>query len=244
MPMLTPTEGADRHLLWLPRKGAAVTHQERLFQAAVANVLEVEGGLVSHPHDPGGITNFGISLRAFPHLGRDGIKRMTRTQAAGIYRTAYWNRIPATLPDGLRWMAFDAAVNHGVGRALEWLREHQDLAAFTARRLRFYTALSAWPTFGKGWTRRMAHVLEGIATWSAQATPAEPPEPAEPAAIPVASDRVGEFEHLVLHDLTDADLVKVVAAHLRGEPAVLGRTVVSVTPTATSMKLDARREPA
>ena len=224
-----------------------MTHTERLFRAAVANVLEIEGGLVDHPHDPGGITNFGISLRAFPHLGRDGIRSMTRGQAAGIYRTAYWNRIPASLPDGLRWMAFDAAVNHGVGRALEWLREHPDLIGFTTRRLRFYTALSTWPTFGNGWTRRMAHVLEGIAAWDGTAQLAGPPiapAPANPAPAATGSpDRVGTFEHLVLHDLTDADLVKVVAAHLRGEPAVLGRTVVSVTPTASSMKLDARREP-
>jgi|GEM_PF-1123449 len=216
---------------------------EPLFQAAVQNVLESEGGLVDHPHDPGGITNYGISLRAFPHLGRDGIKNLTRAQAASIYRTAYWDRIPAELPDDLRWMAFDAAVNHGVGRASEWLREHHDLIGFTTRRLRFYTSLSTWPTFGRGWTRRMAHVLEGIASWQARATPAAPQlEPAAPAAA--GPERVGAFHHLVLHDLTDDDVLVIVAAHLARKPAILDRTVVSVTATQTGMKLDARREPA
>mgnify|MGYP001617064660 FL=1 len=34
------------------------------FEHAVAFVLDHEGGLVEHPADPGGLSNYGISQRA------------------------------------------------------------------------------------------------------------------------------------------------------------------------------------
>ena len=34
------------------------------------------------------------------------------------------------------------------------------LMRFNARRLWFYTALSTWPTYGKGWTNRVATNLD------------------------------------------------------------------------------------
>lgn len=63
----------------------------------------------------------------------------------------------------------------------------------------------------------------------------------EPAAGP---ERLGTFERLVLHDLTNDDVLVILAAHLDHRPAILERTTVSVTPTVGGSKLDARREPA
>jgi lysozyme family protein len=34
------------------------------------------------------------------------------------------------------------------------------LMRFNAQRLRFYTSLSTWPTYGKGWTNRVAGNLD------------------------------------------------------------------------------------
>jgi lysozyme family protein len=205
-----------------------------LFDAAVTNVLQSEGGLVDHPRDPGGLTNMGISLRAYPHLGPDGIRNLTREEAIEIYRQNYWAKVPDALPDGLRWMVFDAAVNHGASRALTWLKTHPTLEAFTAVRLRFYASLSTWDAFGKGWARRVAHVLEGIREWQAATEPA-PSAPAEPALEPV---RVGAFDVLVLHDWNPKALLAQFDALIAGErTVVLGAAVASTT---GDRKLDVR----
>tara|TARA_R110002072_G_scaffold302699_1_gene487429 strand:+ start:12766 stop:13332 length:567 start_codon:yes stop_codon:yes gene_type:complete len=42
---------------------------EEKFRNALATVLKHEGGLVDNPDDPGGITNYGISLRTLSRLG-------------------------------------------------------------------------------------------------------------------------------------------------------------------------------
>jgi lysozyme family protein len=190
-----------------------------LFEAAVQNVLESEGGYVNHPSDPGGETNYGISKRSYPDLD---IRSLTREDAVAIYERDYWARVPTDLPDGLRWMVFDAAVNHGVSRALAWAREHRTLAAFTAARLRFYTALNHWDVFSKGWTRRVAHVLEGIARWEAR--------------HPTVVDGPSRADTVVLHDLSLSDRWGVLVrrpAVLRGAFAWRER----------DGKLDVRREP-
>ena len=205
-----------------------------LFEAAVKNVLESEGGLVDHPRDPGGITNMGISLRAYPYLGPDGIRNLTRAEAIYIYRRDYWDRVPADLPDDVRWMAFDSCVNHGVGRTLAWLKTHRTLEALTAVRLRFYASLSTWDAFGKGWTRRIAHVLEGIEAWQG---PREP-DVVEQDEWPATPVRVGEFDVLVLHDWTPELLLRQFDAILAGERSVvLGSVAASVT---GGRKLDVR----
>jgi lysozyme family protein len=139
----------------------------RLDTLIVDGILTDEGGLTRDPRDPGGTTNWGISLRAYPHLGEDTIVRLTRAEATGIYHRDYLARIPDGLPDGLRWMAADAAVNHGVTRALTWLHDHPDLTSFTSARIEFYASLSTWDAFGRGWMRRVSKVLARIAAWEA-----------------------------------------------------------------------------
>jgi lysozyme family protein len=193
-----------------------------LWDAAITSVLEVEGGYVDHPTDPGGRTNWGISQRAYPQVD---IVNLTRQDAVAIYERDYWTPIPEDLPDALRFMAFDAAVNHGLGRALGWLKEHPTLESFTARRLRFYADLGTFPTFGRGWTRRMAHVLEAIEAWEAERL----------AASPVNEDGVwGEARTVVLHGLRLAERWQALT---RGPTVLRGRYVWR----ARGDKLDVRR---
>lgn len=54
--------------------------------------LGFEGGVADNQNDPGGITNFGISLRSHPDLGADGIRNLTRDQAIALYWSDPWKR--------------------------------------------------------------------------------------------------------------------------------------------------------
>lgn len=147
------------------------------FDQAFEKLLGHEGGLVDDPNDPGGLTKFGISKRAYPTLD---IANLTLEHAAQIYRQDYWG--PAgcdSVPDALRMDLFDMAVNSGVRAAVRCLQraagETADgvlgpktlqaiqtipstrlIARFNAERLEFMTNLPAWSSFSKGWARRIA----------------------------------------------------------------------------------------
>ena len=76
-------------------------------------VLSAEGGLVDDGSDPGGLTKFGISQRAYPNLD---IRELTIEGAKALYRKDYWNRFSCDkLPPGIALLVFDAAVNQGAG---------------------------------------------------------------------------------------------------------------------------------
>lgn len=170
------------------------------FDRAVEHVFKVEGGLVDHPEDPGGITKYGISLRAFPHLGRSGIITLTRAEARDLYLLHYWRPIAERVHDErFTFAVFDAAVNHGLPRALRWLRDRPSLHAFTAYRLRFYTRLTGlWPTFGRGWVNRMAAVTEVLA---------DLPNPLIPAHSLYVKREDGSFMHYPLDPQRPARIV-------------------------------------
>jgi lysozyme family protein len=151
------------------------------FDQAFDRVIGHEGGYVNHPDDPGGETKFGISKRSYP--GED-IAGMTIARAREIYRRDFWDRCRCDeLPDAVRFHVFDAAVNSGVRQAAIWLQraagatadgiigpktlaaaraiDPNKLAArYCGARLRFMTDLRTWPTFGRGWARRIADNLE------------------------------------------------------------------------------------
>src|SRR5580704_9612285 len=90
------------------------------FQTSLAQVLKSEGGYVNDPSDPGGETNLGISKRAYPDLD---IASLTPETVAPIYKRDYWDRIAGdSLPSPLNYIAFDCAVNQGVGECQILLR--------------------------------------------------------------------------------------------------------------------------
>lgn len=94
------------------------------FDRCLTVVLGAEGGYSDHPADKGGKTNMGITegtlINAYskgivPH---NDIKKLTRDEAASIYKVNYW--VPskaAEMPYPLCLLHFDAAVNHGLGGA-------------------------------------------------------------------------------------------------------------------------------
>jgi len=155
-----------------------------VFDAFIDRVLTHEGGYVNDPRDPGGETKFGISKRSFPMLD---IKGLTRDDAKALYRVNFWELVRGDeLPRQFAFQALDAAVNHGIGNAVRWMQravgaaddgfigpvtmerikrfDPADLVLlFNAERLEFYTKLSTFDAFGRGWTRRVAGNLRHAA---------------------------------------------------------------------------------
>lgn len=151
------------------------------FDTAFERLIGHEGGYVNHPDDPGGETNWGITKRTALESGYSGsMRNLTRAQAKAIYRRAYWDRAKADQYDfAIGYNLFDAAVNHGIGNAIRLLQRAVGVAddgivgpvtlgainavgvddvllLFNAERLRFYTKLSTFSTFGRGWVNRVA----------------------------------------------------------------------------------------
>ena len=119
--------------------------------AVLFGVVNVEGGYVDHPSDPGGETNHGITVavaRANGYTGR--MRDLTREQALEIYSSQYIERprfdaildrcetqdVTVTYVDGeeqpitissvnpsLGWELIDTGVNAGTGRAAKWFQE-------------------------------------------------------------------------------------------------------------------------
>lgn len=155
------------------------------FKKAVERVLGHEGGYVNDPRDPGGETNWGITIGTARGAGYKGsMKSMSRDQAIDIYEKLYWAPIAGDkLPFAIAFQVFDAAVNHGVGNASRWLQRtvgaaedgkigpntiaaaqafdlNDQVLRFNAIRIKFYTSLSTFATYGKGWMNRVAKNLD------------------------------------------------------------------------------------
>ena len=149
------------------------------FETAFAFVIEKEGGEVNDPRDNGGHTKYGISQKEYPDLD---ISALTVEQAKEIYRSDYWLRAGCDgLPEGLGIAVFDSAVNQGVGKAIKLLQRslrvaedgaigpmtlaamkradpNQLIENYCTERALHYASLDDFPTFGRGWLRRLFHV--------------------------------------------------------------------------------------
>jgi lysozyme family protein len=157
------------------------------YDASLRALLAHEGGYSNHPDDPGGPTNFGITIFDYrkyvkPDAGAADVKVMTLEEARSIYRAKYWDALRADdLPAGVDYAVFDYGVNSGIARAAKVLQRlvgvtgdgvigprtlaaagaHEPNAIVTAlcdERLKFLQSLHTWPVFGKGWGRRVAEV--------------------------------------------------------------------------------------
>ncbi len=120
----------------LQQADAARSPDARVFEAALAHVLEMEGGYSDDPHDPGGPTNQGITLATYARFVGRALGQATRADLVRqlkaiapdavrtIYATRYWRPSQAArLPPAVALMHFDASVNHGVGGAARMLQQ-------------------------------------------------------------------------------------------------------------------------
>lgn len=181
------------------------------FPSILAETWRHEGGYVDNPSDPGGATKYGITIttlrdwRKRPVTKAD-VQALSREEASAIYRANYWAPIRGDdLPSGIDAVAFDAAVNSGVSRGAKWVQAAagvtadgkigpQTLAALRSgdpvivinraldMRLAFLRSLKHWPTFGRGWQRRVDEVRAFALHLAEGAKPAPPPPvPSRPA---------------------------------------------------------------
>lgn len=129
------------------------------FDKAIEFILRREGGYVNHPDDPGGETNFGISRRAHPDID---IKNLNRDGAKEIYKKDYWDKAGC---ESLAWplclVHLDAAVQHGVGRANDFLKKGSGPVDYIFLRLTYYAAINN-PAFLRGWLNRMVELYREI----------------------------------------------------------------------------------
>lgn len=150
------------------------------FDEVFERTIGHEGGYVNNPKDPGGETNWGITIATARANGfTNSMKSMTRLQAKEIYRVAFWKRAKCDQFLGaISYQVFDAAVNHGIGNAIRMLQRavgvlddglvgpktltaiqkltlDDVLVLFIAERLEFYTNLTTFNSFGRGWARRV-----------------------------------------------------------------------------------------
>lgn len=158
------------------------------YGVALAQLLAHEGGYTNDPADPGGPTNFGITIGDYRKYVKPGataadVRTMAVEEAKAIYHSKYWDAQRCDdLPAGVDYAVFDYGVNSGISRSGKVLhrvlgladndwRTNDDVLATLARRdageviaavcderLRFLRSLKTWNVFGKGWDRRVAEV--------------------------------------------------------------------------------------
>lgn len=150
------------------------------FLKALPIILQYEGGLTDDPKDPGGLTNFGISQRAYPNVD---IRNLTVEKAGEIYKRDYWDACQCdAMPYSIALFVFDAAVNQGTTGAKKMLQRalnvtsdgiignitltalktadtNKTMQHMVIDRIMFYTGLSTFSTFGRSWINRTIHSL-------------------------------------------------------------------------------------
>lgn len=125
-------------------------------------------------------TKYGIAANTYPGIN---IKELTENQAKAIYYEDWWVTLDMQrFCKAMQFQMFDAAFNHGMRNASKMLQravkvkddgiigprtmkaakamdENDKLLRFLSYRLRFFTDLGTFDTFGKGWSRRIADNL-------------------------------------------------------------------------------------
>src|SRR5579863_3816769 len=86
-------------------------------------ILLSEGGYTNDPRDPGGPTNWGITLADArlhwkPDATAEDVRAMPREVAERIWKEKYWDALNcAALPHGVDYTVFDYGGNSGIGRS-------------------------------------------------------------------------------------------------------------------------------
>lgn len=159
------------------------------FRECLEIVLTHEGEWADHPSDPGGATMKGVTIGVFAQfkgrkVSKEELRAISQADLEAIYRRKYWDKVMGDdLPVGVDLATFDAAVNSGVGQSVKWLQRAvgakddgrmgaETLAALAgrdpksvvldmiSRRMAMLRGLRTWPTFGRGWTRRVDDIRE------------------------------------------------------------------------------------
>lgn len=144
-----------------------LTPAERM--AIVSNIVDREGGVVNHPSDPGGLTKYGISQRAYPDVD---IRGLTREGACAIYLRDYLHKYRLHEMTHRRnaeilcdWLVNGASIKKiqrtlkvtedgVIGRETLDAANKADPHDLLLARLHYYVSLTNHP-FIKGWVHRL-----------------------------------------------------------------------------------------
>jgi uncharacterized protein (TIGR02594 family) len=155
------------------------------YDQAMTEVFSDEGGYTDDPNDPGGPTNYGITIhdaRLYwkSNATADDVKNMPKSVAEAIYAAHYAAPLHYNdLPPGLDYAVLDDGILSGTYHSARLLQSlvgattdgdigPQTLAAvqrmadvptlinnFFAARLSYLQGLRNWPIFGNGWGSRV-----------------------------------------------------------------------------------------
>ena len=103
---------------------------QKTYDEALQRLLQHEGGYTNHPSDPGGPTNFGITIydarRYAAEFGwisdrevmASDVRSMPLDFAKRVYKAKYWDSQSLDqIEPGPDYALFDYGVNSGVGRS-------------------------------------------------------------------------------------------------------------------------------
>jgi lysozyme family protein len=211
------------------------------FNASLRRVLAHEGRFTDHPADPGGPTNFGITIGDYrKYVKSDAtaaeVRAMRIEDAEEIYRTKYWQVLRCDdLPSGIDYAVFDYGVNSGVSRAGKVLGRLLGIPADSAtinetiiaaasrsdakylitaicdERLAFLKGLKTWPVFGVGWGRRVSEVRSAALAMVTAATADGRKAPSGVAPKVAAAGVVVAAGAVAAHHVADFTLTNLIA---------------------------------
>lgn len=151
----------------------------------------------------------GMKIRDLP---KTEVKWLTLAEASEIYKARYWDMSRCDdLPSGVDLVVFDGSVNSGPRRSIKWLQgaievkrdgvlgpvtlkatvamsADQVVDRILATRLAWLKRLKTWPTFGKGWAKRITRVKREAMSMSKIPPPPDIPKPIAPKPKPSALD--------------------------------------------------------
>jgi len=159
------------------------------WEQCFALMLKSEGGYTNDPHDPGGMTNLGVTHIDWTgwighEASEEEMRSLTPELVMPLYKKKYWDTVMGdNLPYGVDYAVFDFGVNSGIGRSIRALQNvlnikedgimgpitmasllQRDPAEIVEQiceeRLQFLQSLKTWQYFGKGWSTRVSSVTK------------------------------------------------------------------------------------
>lgn len=145
--------------------------------ASLNMMFKHEGGYVNNPHDPGGITNLGVTKKVWEEwvghtVTADDMRALTTSMVAPLYKKNYWDKIRGDdLPTGVDYMVFDFCVNSGPSRAAKTLQrvvgttDDGKIGPMTIATVKSYLDLNGKTRLVDDYCNARLNFLKGLRTW-------------------------------------------------------------------------------
>ena len=148
----------------------------QLYNQALHFVLNQEGGFVNDPDDKGGATNKGITQGTYDAYRKahkqkvQTVKNITDAEVSDIYYNNYLLKAGCDkMTPIFAVIAFDTAVNMGIGRVQEFMKdaEYKNTDKFLLARIGKYVEFAQVGTQKKfllGWLNRVFKLIDFVKT--------------------------------------------------------------------------------